>query len=111
VRGGCSITPESHDGQTDPDLFTVVGTWPTLPEATRAGIVAVIRGKKGKAVKPTAPDKAVRTKKAQPSAAGVPGGLRNVDARLPFQPEYLAHPLHWSLQNRVSSAFPDQRAV
>jgi hypothetical protein len=29
--------------QSDPDLAAVVATWPTLPEAIRAGILAMVK--------------------------------------------------------------------
>jgi hypothetical protein len=33
-----------HDTcQTDPDLARIVDAWPTLPEAVRAGIVAMVK--------------------------------------------------------------------
>jgi hypothetical protein len=33
-----------HDAcQTDPDLARIVDAWPTLPEAVRAGIVAMVK--------------------------------------------------------------------
>jgi hypothetical protein len=33
-----------HDTcQTDPDLARIVDAWPTLPEAIRAGIVAMVQ--------------------------------------------------------------------
>jgi hypothetical protein len=34
--------------QTDPDLATVVDAWDRLPEAVRAGIVAMVRAAAGK---------------------------------------------------------------
>jgi hypothetical protein len=33
--------------QTDPHLATLVDAWPTLPEAVKAGIVAMIKASQG----------------------------------------------------------------
>ena len=41
-----SIGPNPGD-ETDPDLATFVEAWPTLPEAVRAGIVAMVKAAKG----------------------------------------------------------------
>jgi hypothetical protein len=40
-----SLAPDLiHDScQTDPDLARIVDAWPTLPEAVRAGIVAMVK--------------------------------------------------------------------
>jgi hypothetical protein len=35
-------------GPADPDLVTVVAAWDRLPEAVRAGIVAMVRAASGK---------------------------------------------------------------
>ena len=35
--------PAPKASPTDPDLAAVVAAWPTLPEALRAGIVAMVR--------------------------------------------------------------------
>ena len=32
----------AHDSQIDPDLARLIDAWPTLPEALRAGILAMI---------------------------------------------------------------------
>jgi hypothetical protein len=32
----------AHDSQIDPDLARLIHAWPTLPEALRAGILAMI---------------------------------------------------------------------
>jgi hypothetical protein len=33
----------THTCKTDPDLAAVVAAWPALPEAIRAGIVAMVK--------------------------------------------------------------------
>jgi hypothetical protein len=35
--------------QTDPDLARIVDAWPTLPEAVRAGIAAMVKAASGSA--------------------------------------------------------------
>jgi hypothetical protein len=34
--------------QTDPDLARIVAAWPSLPDAVRAGIVAMVKAASGK---------------------------------------------------------------
>ena len=44
--GRPSSSPSSgkqDDGQVDPDLATVIAAWDDLPDAVRAGIVAMVR--------------------------------------------------------------------
>jgi hypothetical protein len=40
---GCGSN-ETDTAKTDPDLAAVVEAWPDLPEAIRAGIVAMVKG-------------------------------------------------------------------
>ncbi|NOS99622.1 MAG: hypothetical protein HOP29_03240 [Phycisphaerales bacterium] len=35
--------PAGMNDRTDPELAAVVAAWPTLPDAIRAGIVAMVR--------------------------------------------------------------------
>jgi hypothetical protein len=39
---------EPHPLPTDPDLSAVILAWPTLPEAVRVGIVAMVRASEGR---------------------------------------------------------------
>jgi hypothetical protein len=40
ARGGARLLPEDTG---DPDLQQLIDAWPTLPEAVKAGIMAMIR--------------------------------------------------------------------
>ena len=42
-----STAPGQRAAPTDPDLATVVDAWDRLPEAVRAGIVAMVRAARG----------------------------------------------------------------
>jgi hypothetical protein len=42
-RGAQSGALGTQDPLTDPDLDAIVAAWPTLPEAIRAGIVAMVK--------------------------------------------------------------------
>jgi hypothetical protein len=41
---------DTPDGDSDPDFADVIAAWPSLPEAVRAGIVAMVRASSGSAV-------------------------------------------------------------
>jgi hypothetical protein len=49
-RGREAIDPDLHHDtcQTDPDLAAVVDAWDRLPEAVRAGIVAMVQAAGGR---------------------------------------------------------------
>jgi hypothetical protein len=42
--GAARSSVDSHGGATDPDLASLETAWPTLPEATRRAILALVRG-------------------------------------------------------------------
>jgi hypothetical protein len=42
-RGGVSPPLPTDSCQTDPDLATINEAWPSLPEAIKAGILAIVR--------------------------------------------------------------------
>ena len=48
TRGGAPSTSPSSQAQdypaTDPDLAAIMAAWSSLPEALRAGIVAMVQG-------------------------------------------------------------------
>jgi hypothetical protein len=46
-RGTKSGTVGAESELADPDLIELVNAWPTLPEATRASILAMVRTAKG----------------------------------------------------------------
>jgi hypothetical protein len=46
-----------HDDHTDPDLILIAERWADLPEAIRAGIVAMVRSATGSPAFPTNPTK------------------------------------------------------
>ena len=42
-----ACTNNAESPHADPDLTTIIDAWPTLPQAIRAGIVAMVRAAKG----------------------------------------------------------------
>jgi hypothetical protein len=44
VSAAAGAAIEGENTPIDPDLAEVIRAWPTLPEATRAGILATVRG-------------------------------------------------------------------
>jgi hypothetical protein len=43
TQNATHLLPEN----TDPDLAAVVGAWPTLPEALKAAVIAIVRSASG----------------------------------------------------------------